>query len=222
VKVEGAKAFGAEVVFEGTTSLDRQRRAERDAAARDLTIVPPFDHEMIIAGQGTVGLEILDQCPDVATVVVEVGGGGLSSGLSAAIKQRNPSVRVIGAEPEGAAKMSRSLAAGQPVTLERTASIADGLMSVRPGDLTFAHVKKFVDEVVTVSDEKIADAVRWLFRYAKLVVEPSGAIATAVIAYGRGAIDVTAGPVVAVISGGNVEPEQYASYITAPLASAVR
>src|SRR5262245_35145229 len=127
VKVSGARSYGAEVVFEGTTSLDRQRRAEREAAGRGLTIIPPFDHEMIIAGQGTVGLEILEQRPDVATVLVEVGGGGLSSGLSAAIKQRKPSVRVIGVEPEGAAKMSKSLAAGHPITLDRTASIADGL-----------------------------------------------------------------------------------------------
>ncbi len=214
VKVDGAKGFGAEVLFEGTTSLDRQQRAEREAAERGLTIIPPFDHAMIIAGQGTVGLEILDQCPDVATVLVEIGGGGLSSGLSAAIKQRKPSVRVIGVEPEGAAKMSRSLAAGHPVTLDKTQSIADGLMSIRPGDLTFAHVKEFVDDVVVVPDVEIAKAVAWLFRNARLVVEPSGAITTAALMLGLGGVDAAAGPVVAVVSGGNVEPEKYASYIT--------
>ncbi len=215
VKVEGAKGFGAEVLFEGTTSTDRQLRAEREAAARGLTIIPPFDHEMIIAGQGTVGLEILDQCPDVDTVVVEVGGGGLSSGLSAAIKQRKPGVRVIGVEPEGAPKMSRSLEAGHPVTLDRTSSIADGLMSSRPGDLTFAHVKKFVDRVVVVPDSAIAKAVSWLFRHAKLVVEPSGAATTAAIMNGLVSVETPDAPIVAIVSGGNVEPEKYAGYITA-------
>jgi threonine dehydratase len=215
VKVDGARAFGAEVLFEGTTSIQRQHRAEREAVERGLTIVPPFDHSMIIAGQGTVGLEILDQCPDVATVFVEVGGGGLSSGLAAAVKQRKPSVRVIGVEPEGAPKMSRSLAAGHPVTLESSSSVADGLMSSRPGDLTFAHVKEFVDEVVVVPDAEIIKAVAWLFRNARLVVEPSGAITTAAIALGLGRLDDSAGPVVAVVSGGNVAPESYARYITA-------
>jgi threonine dehydratase len=214
VKVDGAKGFGAQVLFEGTTSLDRQQRAEREAAERGLTIIPPFDHPMIIAGQGTVGLEILDQCPSVATVLVEVGGGGLSSGVSAAIKQRKPSVRVIGVEPEGAPKMSRSLAAGHPVTLDKTQSIADGLMSIRPGDLTFAHVKKFVDDVVVIPDKDIAKAVSWLFRQARLVVEPSGAITVAALMLGSGGVDPDAGPVVAVVSGGNVEPQKYAEYIT--------
>jgi threonine dehydratase len=216
IKVEGARRFGAEVIFEGTTSVDRQLRAEREAAARGLTIVPPFDHELIIAGQGTVGLEILDQCPSVGAVLVEVGGGGLSSGVAAALKQRQPSIRVVGVEPEGAPKMSRSLAAGEPVTLEKTASIADGLMSIRPGNLTFAHVKKFVDEVVTVPDADIVKAVSWLFRYARLVVEPSGAITTAAVMRGLGGVERSAGPVVAVVSGGNVEPDSYAKYITEP------
>jgi threonine dehydratase len=214
VKVEGAQGFGAEVIFEGTTSIDRQLRAEREAVARGMTIVPPFDHPMIIAGQGTVALEILDALPEVATVVVEVGGGGLISGTSAALKQRKPSVRVVGVEPEGAPKMTRSLEAGKPVTLDKTASIADGLMSIRPGDLTFAHVQKFVDEVVVVPEDAIARAVAWLFRNAKLVVEPSGAITTAAIMLGLGHIDRSRGPVVAIVSGGNVEPEKYAQYIT--------
>ena len=165
VKVDGARGFGAEVTFAGTTSLERKQRAEEIAAERGLTMIPPFDHPMIIAGQGTVGLEILEQCPDVATVVVEVGGGGLSSGVSAAIKQRSPHVRVIGVEPEGAAKMTRSLEAGKPVTLERVASIADGLMTVRPGDLTFEHVRKFVDQVVTVADADTVRAIAWLYGY---------------------------------------------------------
>jgi threonine dehydratase len=215
VKVEGARGYGAEVTFAGTTSLDRKQRAEEIAAERGLTMVPPFDHPMIIAGQGTVGLEILEQCPDVATVVVEVGGGGLSSGVSAAIKQRAPHVRVIGVEPEGAAKMSRSLEAGRPVTLDRVTSIADGLMTVRPGDLTFEHVRTFVDQVVTVADADIVKAIAWLYRHARLVVEPSGAATTAAVMLGLGGLDPTKGPVVAIVSGGNVEPRKYAEYITA-------
>lgn len=212
VKVEGARAYGAEVLFEGLTTADRQARAEREAAARGLTIVPPFDHPWIIAGQGTVGLEILEQCPAVRTVYVELGGGGLASGVAAALKQSEPSIRVVGVEPEGAAKMTRSLAAGRPVTLERTASIADGLLAVRPGDLTFAHVRALVDEVVTVSDAAIADMVAWLFRHARLVVEPSGAAAVAAVALGLGH-PLGEGEVVAVVSGGNVEPALYASLI---------
>ena len=214
VKVEGARGFGAEVSFAGTTSLDRKRCAEQMAAERGLTMVPPFDHPMIIAGQGTVGLEILDQCPDVATVVVEVGGGGLSSGVAAAIKQRAPNVRVVGVEPEGAAKMKRSLEAGAPVTLDQVASIADGLMTIRPGDLTFEHVRAFVDEVVTVTDEDMIRAISWLYRRAKIVVEPSGSVTTAAVTRGLGGIDPANGPVVAIVSGGNVEPAKYAEYIT--------
>lgn len=213
VKVAGAKGYGAEVTFAGTTSLERKQRAEELAAERGLTMVPPFDHPMIIAGQGTVGLEILEQCPEVATVVVEVGGGGLSSGVSAAIKQRAPHVRVIGVEPEGAAKMSRSLAAGEPVTLDRVSSIADGLITVRPGDLTFAHVRAFVDEVVTIGETDIIRAVAWLCRHARIVAEPSGAVTTAAVMLGLAGIDPSKGPVVAIVSGGNVEPEKYAGYI---------
>jgi threonine dehydratase len=216
VKIEGARGFGAEVTFAGTTSLDRKRRAEELADEEGLTMVPPFDHPMIIAGQGTVGLEILDQCPNVATVIVEVGGGGLSSGVAAAVKQRAPHVRVIGVEPEGAAKMSRSLEAGKPITLDRVASIADGLMTVRPGELTFEHVRAFVDEVVTVADADMVKAIAWLYRNARLVVEPSGSVTTAAVMLGKGGFDPTKGPVVAIVSGGNVEAAKYAEYITAP------
>ena len=214
VKVEGARGYGAEVTFAGTTSLDRKRRAEQIAAERKLTIIPPFDHPMIIAGQGTVGLEILEQCPDVSTVLVEIGGGGLSSGVATAIKRRAPHVRVVGVEPAGAAKMQTSLAAGAPVTLERTDSIADGLLTIRPGELTFEHVRAFVDEVVTVPDAAMIDAIRWLFRNARLVVEPSGSVTTAALMLGLGHVDGSHGPVVAIISGGNVEPASYAAYIT--------
>jgi threonine dehydratase len=214
VKIDGARRYGAEVIFAGTTSIERQLAAEKLAAERNMVIVPPFDHPMIIAGQGTVALEILEQCPNVATVIVEVGGGGLSSGVSTALKRKLPHVRVVGVEPEGAAKMTRAIEAGHPVTLDRTSSIADGLMSIRAGDLTFAHVRTFVDEIVTVPDEALKRAVRWLYLNARLVVEPSGAATTAALMEGLGHVDRAAGPVVAIVSGGNVEPEKYAQYIT--------
>jgi threonine dehydratase len=209
VKVEGAKAFGAEVIFAGTTSADRRSRAEAEAAARGLTMVPPFDHEWIIAGQGTAGLEILEQCPDVAAVLVPVGGGGLAAGVAAAIKQVRPGVKVIGVEPAGAAKMKASVDAGHPVTLAKTATVADGLMPVRPGDITFAHVQRFVDLVVTVEDEDIIAAVLWIFRNAHLVAEPSGAATTAAaLSANLAATAGIDGPIVAIVSGGNMGVEK--------------
>lgn len=210
LKVEGTRRYGAEVIFAGTTSLDRQAMAEALAAARGLTIVPPFDHPWIVAGAGTVGLEILEQQPEVAAVYVPMGGGGLAAGVAAAIKLRRPDVRVIGVEPAGAPKMTASRAAGQPVTLERSASIADGLLNLRPGELTFAHVQAYVDEVVTVSDDDIRAAMRWLCREARLVAEPSGAVTTAaVLAAGASAPSGT----VAILSGGNVSVEDYVGYL---------
>ena len=213
VKIDGCKSYGAEVIMEGTTSLDRQKRAEKEASARGLTIVPPFDHKQIIIGQGTMGLEILEQCPEVGTVFVPVGGGGMASGVAAAIKLSKPSVRIVAVEPVGAPKMTKSLEAGQPITLPSSKSIADGLMNLRPGDITFAHIRTFVDEVVMVSEADIAGTVGWLFRHARLVVEPSGAVTTAAVALGLGNVDLTKGPVVAVVSGGNVAPEAFAKYV---------
>jgi len=201
IKVEGARSFGAEVIFEGTTSVDRRVRAEHEAAARGLTMVPPFDHSWIIAGQGTAGLEILDQRPDVGAVIVPIGGGGLIAGIAAAIKLSRPEVKVIGVEPEGAAKMKASVDAGKVITLERTETIADGLMPVRPGDLTFAHVRQFVDKIVTVTDLQIMDAVLWLFSQAKIVAEPSGAASVAAALTAKPRLPR---PVVAVVSGGNI------------------
>jgi threonine dehydratase len=204
-KVAGARELGAEVIFEGTTSIDRRRRAEAEAEARGLVMMPPFEHPWIIEGQGTCGLEILDDLPSVACVLVPVGGGGLVAGVAAAIKQRRPGVRVIGVEPQGAAKMSTSLRAGEPVTLESTSTIADGLMPVRPGDLTFAHVKRWADAVVTVGESQIAEAALWLHDRARLVVEPSGAATVAAIRSGAVEEDLKkGGAIVAILSGGNV------------------
>ena len=211
IKVERVRRYGAEVIQVGPTSLDRKARAEAEVASRGLTMVPPFDHPWIVAGAGTVGLELLEQYPEVTTVYVPVGGGGLASGVSAAIKGMRTAVRIVGVEPEGAPKMTRSLAAGAPVTLDKTSSIADGLLPVRPGDLTFAHVQRFVDEVVTVGDGEIAAAVRWLFEEARIVAEPSGAVTVAAaLRAGRRADERP----LAVISGGNVGAEDFANYLT--------
>jgi len=209
IKVDGAKGFGAEVVFEGTTSLHRRAKAEEIAAARGLVMVPPFDHEWIIAGQGTLGLEILEQLPSVKTVLAPIGGGGLVAGVSAAVKQMRPDVTVVGIEPSGAAGMKRSIEAGEVRTLEGSRSIADGLMAARPGDLNFVHVRQFVDRLDTVEDSEIAAAVRWLFVNAKIVAEPSGAATVAAAL--KHAYD---GPVVAVVSGGNLDPGDLSKYIS--------
>jgi threonine dehydratase len=213
VKVDGARRYGASVLFAGRTSQDRQQRAEQEAAARGLAIVPPFDHPAIVAGAGTTGLEILEQCPGVATILVPMGGGGQIAGVAAAVKGLRPDVRVIGVEPAGAARMTASRAAGHAVTLAHTASIADGLLTLRPGDVTFAHVQVLVDDIVTVTEDEIGAAVRWLFREAKLVAEPSGAAATAAALNGAGGsrLDST----VAILSGGNVVPDQFAALLRA-------
>ena len=213
VKVEGTRSYGAEVLFEGTTSVERRRRAEALAAERGLTMVPPFDHPEIIAGQGTVGREILEDQPSSDTIYVPVGGGGLVAGVAAAVKRRRPATRVVGVEPVGAAAMARSLAAGAPVTLDGAASIADGLLPVRPGDLTFAHAAAFVDDVVTVEERAIADAVRWLAARAKLVVEPSGAAAVAAALFSGRWNGGEDGDTVAVLSGGNVAPAALAALL---------
>ena len=213
IKVEGARALGAEVLFEGTTSAERKTRAETEASNRGLQMVPPFDDPWIVAGQGTVGLEILRDCPDLAQVLVPVGGGGLIAGIASVIKQRCPQVRVIGVEPCGAAKMTASLSAGHPVSLSRVASVADGLLPVRPGDLTFQYVRRWVDEILTVDDGSIVEAALWLFRRAKLVVETSGAAALAALLNMTNDVasqGSRAGATVVVLSGGNISLETLA------------
>jgi threonine ammonia-lyase medium form len=209
VKVEGARRLGAEVVLEGTTSLHRQQRAESIAAGQGLSIIPAFDHLDIIAGQGTVGLEILQDWPDVEAIVVPIGGGGLISGVAAWVKQTRPDVRVIGVEPHTADAMYRSLEAGAPVTIEPARTIADGLMPVRPGDLTFAHARAYVDEIVRVDDDAIMDATRRLLWSSKLVVEFSGAATVAALL--SGLVDAPGARVAAILSGGNLDPVRAAT-----------
>ena len=207
IKIDGARELGAEVLFEGTTSNERRRRAESEAAARVLTMVPPFDDARIIAGQGTVGREILAQCPDVSAVFVPVGGGGLRrrrlGGDQAGTAGRPHRRRRAGRGPDNAEVARGGGADHARAGVEHRRWLAAGA----PGDLNFAHVRRFVDEIVTVDDRAIARAVLWLHRRAKLVVEPSGAAAVAAV---QAAADRSARPVVAILSGGNMAPETLA------------
>ena len=199
----GAERLGARVELAGTTTADRMQRAQEIVAKEGSTLVPPYDDHDIIAGQGTIGLEILTDLPDVATVFVPVGGGGLSAGVAAAIKLHRPATRVIGVEPSGAPKLSRARKAGSPVKLETTSSIADGLLAVEIGHLTFAHHQRYIDDVVLVDDAAMKRAMRVLLDRGKLVTEPSGAITVAAVMDGARAER----PAVAVLSGGNIEWE---------------
>lgn len=201
-KANGAKRLGARVVLAGTTTADRMERAEELVREEGLSLVPPYDHPMIIAGQGTVGLEIAADLPNVDTVLVPVGGGGFSAGVATAIKMRAPNARVIGVEPTGAPKLSRARVAGKPVKLEHSGGLADGLLAVEVGTVTFAHHQKYLDDVVLVDDDALARAMRLLLDRMKLVVEPSGAITVAALMEQKVA---PRGPTVAVLSGGNIE-----------------
>ncbi|MXW67717.1 MAG: threonine/serine dehydratase [Gemmatimonadales bacterium] len=213
VKREATIALGAQVELEGTTSAERKARAEQIQREVGGTMVPPFDDPDIIAGQGTVALEIIEQLGsrEPGMVLAPIGGGGQLSGVAAAVRRRCPEAEVIGVEPEGAASMLRSLEHGAPVTLDRVSTVADGLKPVRPGDLTFAHCRDLVDRVITVDDEAIRDAVRWLFGL-RLIVEPSGAATVAALLSGAAA-PAARGETVAVLSGGNIEPALLADWI---------
>jgi threonine dehydratase len=211
IKVEGIRRHGAEVFFEGTTSLERKRRAEEIADERGMAIVPPFDHPQIIAGQGTAGLEIVEEWPEVRRIVVPVGGGGLLAGIAAAVRALAPDAEVFGVEPRGAAAMSRSLTAGQPIELESVASVADGLKPVRPGDLTFAHARALVSEVLVVEDADILRALAWCAEECRLMVEPSGAAAVAALM--SCPLGDPRDPTVVVLSGGNVDPVSWGEWV---------
>ena len=198
----GAERLGARVELAGTTTADRMTRALEIVATEGGTLVPPYDHATIVAGQGTAGLEIAQDLPDVGTVLVPVGGGGLSAGVATAIKLTVPNAKVIGVEPANAPKLTRARAAGKPVKLDRTSGLADGLLAVEIGAIPFAHAQAYIDDVVTIADEDLRDAMRFLLDRMKLVVEPSGAITVAALLTG---VAKTRGSVVAVLSGGNVE-----------------
>jgi threonine dehydratase len=213
LKVAGVRKWGGEVVFAGRTSDDRRVRAEELIAVEGLTLVPPFDHADVIAGQGTVGLEIAEDLPEVSDVAVPVGGGGLVSGITTALAAVAPAARVAAVEPDGAPAMREALRAGRVTRLSSTHSIADGLLPVAVGALPLQLVLGRVTPV-TVSDAAIAEATVWLRRACDIVVEPSGAATTAALRSGAWR---PRGPAVLVVSGGNVDPadidrlaEQYA------------
>ena len=204
VKRDGAVRLGAEVIYEGTTSLERRAKAEEIAEEQELVIVPPFDHRHIIAGQGTVGLEIAREWPDVDLVLAPIGGGGLASGVAASIKRLLPTARVIGVEPVGAASMRKALDEERPVVIKQIDTIADGLAPVMAGELTYEHAFNLMDDVVTVSDDAIQEATSLLVSKQKLIVEFSGAAATAALI--SKAVEAQDARVAIVISGGNLDP----------------
>jgi threonine dehydratase len=208
--------------------VERKARAEAILMEEGGLMVPPFDHPEIIAGQGTVGLEVFEQFAEererreggrpeigpLSLILVPIGGGGLIAGVSAAIRAVSPETRIVGVEPEGAPKMRRSLDAGYPVTLDKVDTIADGLKPVRPGDLTFAHVREYVDDVVLVDDDSIRRAVVWCYRQ-RLVVEPSGAATVAALL--SGLVPVPAGgETCAILSGGNLDPGLLRAWLGGP------
>ncbi len=206
IKVAGVKKWGGEVVFAGRTSEDRRVKAEEIAARDGLAIVPPFDHPDIVAGQATIALEIVEQLPEVQTVVVPVGGGGLISGIIAGLAAAKSSAVVWGVEPIGAPKLHHSLAEGKVVRLERTGSIADGLITLNVGEVPFSEIsreRERIRGVVLVEDDSIRDAVQFLWRTCHLAVEPSGAATTAALLTGLLPRSRTT---VLVVSGGNVDP----------------
>lgn len=201
-KRTGAERLGAKVILHGTTSHERTELAHTIARRDGLTIAHPYNDDAVIAGQGTVGTEIHEDLPAVEAVLVQVGGGGLLAGIAVAIKALSPATRVIGIEPERTPKLSRAREAGKPVRLEHQQGLADGLLVAEIGEIPFHHHQVYVDEVVTVADADIVQAMRHLLDRCKLVVEPSGAITVAALM--TGAVQPR-GPTVAVLSGGNIE-----------------
>lgn len=202
-KVEAVRGFGGEVVFCENDYLARQPKVEEISRERGMVAVDTEGREAMI-GHSSLGLEIIEDMPDVETVVTPVAAGGLLGSVASAIKLKNPRVRIIGAQPEGAPAMSRSFAVGEPVTVERWQTMCDALSSTRPGDVPFHHVKKYVDDIVLVSEEEIADAFRMLLMRGKILAEPAGAVPVAAFLAGK---IHSAGKTVAVISGGNLTPE---------------
>jgi threonine dehydratase len=222
VKRERVAADGAQIVVAGTASDERQQVAESIAVERGLAIIPPFDDDRIIAGQGTVGLEIAEDLPGVGVVLVPIGGGGLASGVAAAVKALVPSARVIGVEPELAADARDSLATGEIVrwpAADVSRTIADGTRTQALGERTFAHLRTHLERIVTVTEDEIAAAVRLAAERSRLVVEPSGALGIAALTFHAAelGLDPTVGPVVAVVSGGNVDPDRYLDLLRAPI-----
>lgn len=203
VKEKATLGYGADVRFVGSSIDEALLAARAYAAETGAVLIHPFDHPAIVAGQATVGTEILDQCPDVRTILVGTGGGGLTAGIALAVHHQRPDVRVVGVQAEGAASFPASLTAGHPVALEQMSTMADGIAVGCPGDIPFSMISQHVESVATVSEESLSSALVSLLERAKLVVEPAGAAAVAALLDDPGAYEP---PVVAVLSGGNIDP----------------
>jgi threonine dehydratase len=222
IKAARVAADGAEIVWVGPSSDERQRVAEQLATERGLAVIPPFDDDRIIAGQGTVGLEIVEDLPDVGAVLIPIGGGGLASGVAVAVRALQPGARLIGVEPALAADARDSLAAGRIVAWSSddvSRTIADGTRTTALGARTFAHLSALLDGIVTVTENEIAAAVRLIAEESRLVAEPSGALGVAALRFhaAEAGLGGVKGPVVAIVSGGNVDPERYLEYLRAPI-----
>ncbi|MCX4447194.1 threonine ammonia-lyase [Streptomyces sp. NPDC087866] len=218
-KVAATREYGARVRLHGTVVDETLAAAQEYARETGAVFIHPFDHADIIAGQGTVGLEILEQCPEVRTIVVGVGGGGLAAGIAVAVKAVRPDVRIIGVQAAGAACYPPSLAADRPVSLGTLQTMADGIKVGRPGDVPFALVRDLVDEVRTVSEDELSSALLLCLERAKMVVEPAGASPVAALLSDPKSFH---GPVVALLSGGNVDPLLMQRILTHGMAAAGR
>ena len=218
-KVNATKGYGADVRFEGEYLTQALVAAQAFSDETGAVFIHPFDHPDIVAGQGTVGLEILEQAPEAATVLVPTGGGGLLAGIALAIKSKRPDVHLVGVQAEEAAAYPESLKSGSPVALEKMTTMADGIAVACPGDVPFAAIQEHVDEVVTVSEESMSRALVLLLERAKMVVEPSGAAAVAAV---LDRPEHFRTPIVAVLSGGNVDPLLLGNLIRHGMASAGR
>ena len=203
VKVDGVRRYGGEIIFTEAISSARLEKAAEKAAEEGLTMVAPYDDPNIVLGQSTAAFEVLEAHPEIATFLVPIGGGGMLAGTSVTTSRMKPDARVVGVEPVGAAKLSAALAAGHPVPLEKTASLADGLLPLSVGRLTFEYMRPMVHEAVGVTDEEIGEAVRYLWYTQGLRVEPSGAVGVAALLTGK---LVPASPTAIMLTGGNVDP----------------
>jgi threonine dehydratase len=218
-KIEATRSYGADVVFQGATVDACLTGALALAKERGCVFIHPFDHPDIVAGTGTIGLEIVEQCPQARTIAVAVGGGGLAAGVALAARSADPSMRVIGVQAEAAAAYPASLAAGHPVRAELSPTMADGIAVGRPGDLPFEIIASEVERVVTVSEETLSRALLLCLERAKLLVEPAGAAAVAALLEHPHAFEP---PVVAILSGGNIDPLLLAKVLRHGLAAAGR
>ena len=220
LKVEATRGYGAEVVLVPGIYDDAAREAERLSKVKGYTFAHPFNDPYVIAGQGTIGLEILDQLPDVDAIVVPVGGGGLISGVAYAVKKLKPNVKIYGVQAKEAASMADSLKYDEQVTLKTVSTFADGIAVKHPGDLTFSLIKKYVDDVVTVTEDEIAAAILSLIEKQKLIAEGAGAVSVAAMMFGK--IPVEGKKVVCLVSGGNIDVNILSRVITRGLVTSGR